>query len=43
MDIKIFCGDCETLKEQFLIEIYIPEKQEWREFGVNKWENSRNM
>jgi hypothetical protein len=40
MDIKVFCGDVETLKEQFLIEIFIPKTQEWKEFGVNKYENT---
>lgn len=37
---KIFIGDIETLKEQFLIEIFLPETTSWREFGVNKWENT---
>lgn len=37
---KIVIYDIEVLKRIYLINIYIPERGEWREFGVHQFDNS---
>lgn len=35
----IVCYDIETLKEYFLVCVYVPEEDVYYEFSINKWEN----
>lgn len=37
---QVVCYDIETLKEFFLVCIYIPDEDKYYEFSVNQWENT---
>jgi hypothetical protein len=37
--LKIICGDIETLKEYGLLSFFEPVENKWYEFEVNKWKN----
>lgn len=38
--VQVVCYDIECIKETFLVVIYIPERDEWKDFAVNAYENT---